>query len=180
MSLIRLAYASKRNQPFNSGALAAFVQRAYDTHARLGLTGVFAHSGFSCFHVIEGFAGDVVTAFEIFEGDLHHTEVSTVLNRPIARRSFGNWCLGVSAVPSDFGFEQRVDDDRSLADLGWGRASRLLVALERGALSGSLVSAADLHSERGVNPVVYETVPLTAQHRATSHVKSENSAVSPA
>ncbi|CAN5328768.1 hypothetical protein BH10PSE17_BH10PSE17_01410 [soil metagenome] len=143
MPLVHVAYVSSVKSPFDRARFGGFVQTACRLHARLGLTGVSAYSPFSCFHVMEGIAPDVDMAFEQIVQDQRHSNVSRVLRERIRTRRFPTWTLGLTVVPVTFGFEQRIADERAIVELGWGHVSRLLIALERGALAPS-IHAVDL------------------------------------
>lgn len=141
MSLSHIAYVGTNACPFDRAAFGEFVRNAYRLHTSRGVTGAIAYSAFSVFHIIEGHTADVEAVFDQLQRDQHLSNTFLLLREQIVQRRFSRWCLGMTAVPMIFGFEQRVADERAIAELGWGSASRLLVALDRGWLSHGIRSA---------------------------------------
>jgi len=87
----------------------------------------------SFFQVLEGEEATLLELFAIIATDPRHRNVTKIIQEPIARRVFGDWTMGFSALePAELsgieGFSDFFQQGISLTNLQSGRAKKLLWA----------------------------------------------------
>jgi hypothetical protein len=90
---MQLVYTSSAAEPMDSAALAELLRQCRRNNERLGLTGLLLYHDGNFMQVLEGPA-DAVEAVQLaIVRDRRHCDVTTLLNRPVAERLFGNWSM---------------------------------------------------------------------------------------
>jgi hypothetical protein len=85
--------------------------------------------------------------FTIISADARHTNVTTIIQEPIAQRSFSDWTMGYSLVDQAEleqvdGFSDFFQDGYSFTILKAGRAKKLLTAFADGRWRSKVESGA--------------------------------------
>ena len=101
--LEHLIYASVATRNFEASQLAELLQKARAANEGCGLTGMLLHvdSDGSFFQVIEGEPEAIDQLFERLLRDKRHSQLTTIIREPIAKRSFKEWTMGFSSVSSE-------------------------------------------------------------------------------
>jgi hypothetical protein len=136
-TLSHLIYASCADSKMSDAELRAILERARTVNSQLDITGILLHTEGSYFQVLEGDAAAIDSLFAKIAQDPRHTNVVSIVQEPIARRSFADWSMGFASVTSkdvagiiganDF-FQQKTCFD----ELSAGRAKKLLAAFADG------------------------------------------------
>lgn len=93
-----IVYFSSSADPLDENELAAILEQSRQNNRKLGVTGVMLYVRGSIVQVLEGAKQAVDALFERIQHDNRHTDVVTVLNRPISQRQFGNWSMGYETL----------------------------------------------------------------------------------
>jgi len=110
---------------------------ARQKNAKNNITGMLLYAEGSFFQVLEGEAEKVKLLFEKIDQDERHQNLTIIVEEPIAERSFSDWTMGYAVVnPEDIdniiGANDFLVRERSFAQLGKGRARKLLKAFKYG------------------------------------------------
>ena len=95
-SLVHLGYASVAIPGFSREQIIAMLRRARLKNETLGITGMLLFSDTSFLQVIEGPRTAVETLFTTIREDSRHRQVVRVFERPISRRTFDTWSMGLA------------------------------------------------------------------------------------
>lgn len=130
MTLFHLVYVSSAVAPFSPQALLELLERSRANNQPVGITGLLLYREGNFMQVLEGDKKDVIAVHSRISGDPRHTGLLTLLQAPIATRTFSEWSMGfrnldsttVGAVPgySEFmnadwrGREMVNDPDRAM------------------------------------------------------------------
>ena len=136
-ALIHCIYASTATSAFAEHDIPLLLERARAKNARVGVTGMLLYVEGSFFQVLEGGESAVAAIFEDIRRDSRHAHVTQIIREPIARRSFGDWTMGFSAVGAEdvgtlLGENDFFADSSCLDRLDPGRAKKLLKAFQGG------------------------------------------------
>ena len=107
-----IIYFSRSVEPFDEDDLRAILEKSHQNNANMGITGVLLYVRGSIIQVLEGQKEAVESLYKRIEQDQRHTDVDQVLNRPIARRLFGNWGMGYETITI-----RQFEEIRSVVDL---------------------------------------------------------------
>lgn len=146
-TLVHLIYASTAMSDFDQQDLVILLRKAREANAQVGITGMLLYSDGSFFQVLEGEPAAVDRQFAKIAADKRHTKVVTIIKGPIAKRSFGDWTMGFAEIAlQEF---QRLDglndffaEGSVLAQLGSGRAKKLVTAFGQGSWRSRISGAA--------------------------------------
>lgn len=131
--LTHLIYTSSAAPGFDTTQLKSILQTARHNNSRRVVTGMLLYSVGSFFQVLEGEEATLMELFAIIATDPRHRNVTKIIQEPIARRAFGDWTMGFSALePAELsgieGFSDFFQQGISLTNLQSGRAKKLLWA----------------------------------------------------
>ncbi len=93
-----IVYFSSSADSLDENELATILEQSRQNNSKLGITGVMLYVRGSIVQVLEGAKQAVDALYERIQHDNRHTDVVTVLNRPISQRQFGNWSMGYETV----------------------------------------------------------------------------------
>ena len=149
--LTQCIYASVATRKFDRAELEALLTKARRRNDELGITGMLLYTGDNFFQVLEGEEAAVEMLYEIVARDTWHSQVTKIIQEPVAQRAFSSWTMGLAmldrkeldALPGTNDFFQAGS---SLTNLEHGRAKKLLRAFSEGSwqakLSGSRLTRA--------------------------------------
>jgi hypothetical protein len=135
--LTHLIYTSAAASVFDPSDLKTILQVARSKNSQRSVTGMLLYTSGSFFQVLEGDEATLTELFAIISSDPRHTNVTKIIDEPIAQRAFGDWTMGFSEVdPSELeeieGLSDFFQQGNSLTDLQPGRAKKLLSAFAQG------------------------------------------------
>lgn len=135
--LIHIIYASVETQAFARADLLHLLEKARIRNTQLNLTGILLYAENNFFQVLEGEAEVVDKLFKEILQDKRHGKIVTIIREPIAKRSFGEWSMGYTAVTSKdlqeiTGLNDFFSDGSFFTSLEVGRAKKLLNAFKEG------------------------------------------------
>lgn len=78
--------------------LTNILEQSRRNNARLGITGVLLYVRGSIIQVLEGEQPALEALYERIQADPRHKNVTTVINRPIPQRLFGQWSMGYETL----------------------------------------------------------------------------------
>lgn len=136
-ALTHIIYASSAAAGFEDADLVPILEAARIKNARLAVTGMLLYTEGSFFQVLEGEASVLDDLLQTITADPRHTNVTKIIEEPIAQRDFESWTMGYSEVSiSDLnlidGFGDFFRDGDTFNDLPAGRAKKLLAAFAGG------------------------------------------------
>ena len=144
--LTQCIYASVAARKFDRAEMEALLTKARRRNDELGVTGMLLYVGDNFFQVLEGEEAAVEKIYAIVAQDNRHSQVTKIIQEPVAQRSFSSWTMGLAmldrieldALP---GTNDYFQGGSCLTDMGHGRAKKLLRAFSEGRwqtkLSGS-------------------------------------------
>jgi len=135
--LTHLIYTSAAAAQFGPSELKTILEAARSKNSRQSITGMLLHTAGSFFQVLEGDEATLGKLFAVISADPRHTNVTKIIDEPIAQRTFGDWTMGFSEIdPSELGMIEGLSDffqqGKSLTSLEAGRAKKLLSAFAQG------------------------------------------------
>ena len=92
--MIFLVYVSSATKLFSEPELVNLLEKARENNLRSGITGMLLYSNGNFIQVIEGEKLPVLALHEKIQTDPRHTNILTLLQRPITERMFDNWSMG--------------------------------------------------------------------------------------
>lgn len=92
--MIYLLYVSSATRLLGEAELVALLQKARTNNARTGITGMLLYSNGNFIQVIEGEESVVLSLHQKIVNDPRHSNLITLLQRPLTERMFGNWTMG--------------------------------------------------------------------------------------
>lgn len=136
-SLIHLIYSSAATHEFTDEELIELLRKARLTNESLGITGMLLYTEGSFFQVLEGDSDAVTQLFQRISQDPRHSQVVTIIQEPIARRSFGDWSMGYTNITSQevgkiVGLNDFFMQASCFGQIDQGRAKKLLAAFKDG------------------------------------------------
>lgn len=165
--LIHVIYNSSATIDFSDEQLGELLRSSRDANVPREITGMLLYVDGSFFQVLERPEAAVDALVETISRDSRHTRVTTIIRKPIATRSFGEWTMGFTRISQRElgeidGLNDFFGDGRVVTDLDGGRAKKLLTAFKQGRWRARLTSrpyantAPTLASERpeGERPTV--------------------------
>jgi EAL domain-containing protein (putative c-di-GMP-specific phosphodiesterase class I) len=134
---MHLIYCSAAPRPLGRDELRSLLLGARRYNDRHRITGMLLDAEGTFFQVLEGAADDVERLFAHISGDARHDHITVIIREPIADRAFGEWSMGhAELTPQDLDAMVGANDffsaGRSFADIGEGRAKKLLSAFRDG------------------------------------------------
>ena len=135
--LNHLIYASAAAPGVDAAAVKTILRAARINNGQKAVTGMLLYTAGSFFQVLEGDESTLSALFTIISADPRHTNVTTIIQEPIAQRSFSDWTMGYSLVDQAEleeveGFSDFFQDGYSFTILKAGRAKKLLAAFGDG------------------------------------------------
>jgi EAL domain-containing protein (putative c-di-GMP-specific phosphodiesterase class I) len=136
-NLIHLIYTSTATQAFTDNDILELLEKARENNQRLEITGMLLYTDGSFFQVLEGDRAVVDALFQHIAKDERHTAVTTIIRETIARRSFGDWTMGNTAISVQevgdiVGLNDFFSEASCFSQLNSGRAKKLLSAFKEG------------------------------------------------
>jgi hypothetical protein len=136
-ALIHLIYASTALRRLDAPALLGLLEQSRQDNAACGVTGLLLHEDGHFFQVLEGPQSVVEALYARIRQDPRHHKTVLIVQEPIARRAFGDWRMAFDDVSAQqlAGIEGLADffsAGSCFAELGSGRAKKLLAAFKRG------------------------------------------------
>ncbi len=146
-TLVHLIYASTAVNDFDQQELVVLLRKAREANAQVGITGMLLYIEGNFFQVLEGEPAAVDRQFAKIALDKRHAKVVTIIKEPIVKRAFGDWTMGFAEISvREF---QRLDglndffaEGSVLAQLGSGRAKKLVTAFGQGSWRSRICGAA--------------------------------------
>ena len=176
--LIHLIYCSAAPRPLGRDELATLLAGARAYNERHGITGMLLHVDGSFFQVLEGAPEDVERLFARISADPRHDHVTVIIREPVAVRAFGEWTMGHAEMSRHeldgiVGANDFFAGGRSLAEIGDGRAKKLLAAFRDGrwrtAPAGPIAAVEDAATLRyafAFQPIVHAPTRSIFSHEA--------------
>ncbi|MEO8032776.1 MAG: BLUF domain-containing protein [Gemmatimonadota bacterium] len=135
--LTHLIYTSAAAPGFEPADLRSILQLARVKNARLSVTGILLYTAGSFFQVLEGAEATLAELFAVIARDPRHRRITKIIQEAVARRTFADWSMGYTELAAgDLEAVEGLSDffarGSSLADLGAGRAKKLLSAFGQG------------------------------------------------
>ena len=135
--LIHVIYASAATREFTTDEILRLGTGSCARNSASGVSGMLLFCDGSFFQILEGECDRVHTLMDRIRADPRHTEITTIIEEPIARRSFGEWSMGSAALSVDElasvpGLNDFFTEGACLRELDDGRARRLLKAFKVG------------------------------------------------
>lgn len=107
-----IVYFSCWNGHFEEKDLRALIDHCRPHNAQVGVTGVTLYVRGHIIQVLEGQKLVVEDLYERIQHDQRHTDVMTVLDRPITQRLFARWSMGYETMTS-----QQLDEIKAVVNL---------------------------------------------------------------
>lgn len=95
MALLQIIYTSRATVPLDREALRALVAAASRKNRSQGVTGMLHCAEQAYLQVLEGEEKAVLTLYADILRDDRHDDIHTVVIRPIDKRDFANWSMGL-------------------------------------------------------------------------------------
>lgn len=97
-TLINLVYVSSASRAMSDDELLEILRLARANNASVGITGMLLHKGGNFMQVLEGPADVVHRLRDKITRDPRHRGMLTLIDKPIAERSFTEWSMGFQNV----------------------------------------------------------------------------------
>lgn len=91
-------YFSQSTPFYHESRLPTLLEQWRDYNAKANISGILLYVQGSIMQVLEGEAQAVETLFDRIQTDPRHTDVTRVMNRPIAQRLFPDWTMGYETL----------------------------------------------------------------------------------
>jgi Sensors of blue-light using FAD len=98
--LTQLIYVSRWNGPMEADGLQALVQQSAYNNRRRDVSGVLFVYGRSLMQLLEGEASTIDSLFTLISRDARHSDVDCLFNKPVARRLYPEWGMGLANLRS--------------------------------------------------------------------------------
>jgi hypothetical protein len=112
-----IIYFSQSTKFFEESSLPILLEQWRLDNAKVNITGILLYVQGSIMQVLEGESQAIETLFDRIQTDRRHTDVTRVMNRPIAQRLFPDWTMGYETVTrwqmEDIKATVVLDKDRS-------------------------------------------------------------------
>jgi hypothetical protein len=134
---ILVAYCSAASYRFSREGILELLDLARRNNARDGITGVLLYVDESFFQVLEGERTLIEALYAKIERDQRHCEMTKLIEKPIASRTFAGWSMGYAALTREElaalpGMNDFFKDGSSFDALPQGLARKLLEAFKDG------------------------------------------------
>ncbi|QJD79424.1 BLUF domain-containing protein [Spirosoma rhododendri] len=93
-----ITYFSSAVETTTEQIVVDIVDFSRDKNARLGITGVLLYINGHIVQVLEGQQQAVEALYNSIQADPRHTDVRTVIHRPITQRLFSHWYMGYETL----------------------------------------------------------------------------------
>jgi EAL domain-containing protein (putative c-di-GMP-specific phosphodiesterase class I) len=145
--LIHLIYCSTAKHSFSRSELSVLLINARKRNVQLGVTGILLYSDGNFFQVLEGEIETVDHLFKKISQDDRHKNVTIIIREAIPERAFGDWTMAYSDISPEeadtiIGASDFFGKGASFANLGQGRAKKLLNAFRQGSWRSRLSDTA--------------------------------------
>ena|SRR6056300_797189 len=135
--LHQLVYVSKSQSSWDDLKTVEFLKRIRAKNHAKGVTGMLLFYNQSFLQILEGRPEVLSQLFATICTDPRHSQVVTILEKPIAKRQFPDWSMGFEHVSAEKlqsveGFNDFFDEKTCLLDIDAGRAKKILTAFEQG------------------------------------------------
>lgn len=107
-----IVYFSSWVEPFREEDLSTVLAQSRHNNNEAGITGVILYVRGSVIQVLEGEKEPLDTLYRRIEQDPRHTNVTPVLNRPIAQRLFAAWSMGYETIT-----RRQLEEIKTIVDL---------------------------------------------------------------
>ena len=136
-NLIQVVYCSTAATVFTRDDLNRLLEIARRRNKKSGITGMLLYAGGSFFQVLEGKKKEIDKLIVSIEKDNRHNNITIIIQEPVATRSFSDWTMGYAdvseaEVEAILGTNDFLSKEKSLSELGPGRARKLLDAFMQG------------------------------------------------
>jgi len=136
-NLIHLIYTSAATQEFSRSNLIELLDKARSYNQSLEVTGLLLYTKGSFFQILEGKANVVYELFKKIEQDPRHSQVTTILQETIPKRSFADWSMAFSEISEHdlnhiMGTHAFFQKEESFVQLNSQRTQKLLQAFKEG------------------------------------------------
>jgi EAL domain-containing protein (putative c-di-GMP-specific phosphodiesterase class I) len=135
--LIQLIYSSAARHAMSPREIKALLTQSRRKNAKAGISGMLLYINGSFFQVLEGEEKAVDALFSTISKDSRHTNITTIIREPIAKRAFTDWSMGYTDLSEDdadaiLGINDFFGRGDSFNTLTQGRAKKLLLAFKEG------------------------------------------------
>ncbi len=113
--MVFLVYISSATKLFDETELVELLQKARKNNVRNGITGMLLYSNGNFIQVIEGEEDKVQALHQKITTDSRHTNIFTLLTRPLTERMFSEWSMGFKNL-DQFKEENMLDLNRFLQE----------------------------------------------------------------
>jgi hypothetical protein len=126
--MISMLYLSTATEPFPASEVTALVQKAQETNARLGITGLLLFKSQQFMQLLEGDDDQVADLYARITADPRHRDVKLLLNTPTMTRHFPEWAMAYRPINGDppretIGYADFLDPARG-TETTWRSPSR--------------------------------------------------------
>ena len=130
--IVQVAYISKSTKKIDTALLAAIQQKSISYNKRHGLTGVLLAMGHTYFSMLEGVGSSVMKSIERISEDPEHDNLTIVMNREVAERSFPTKDLKIVEAEDEVVLKLLIDEMVGTKDqlLRASRADAILSIVE--------------------------------------------------
>ncbi len=154
MKLIHCIYASRAIDPPTESGMQAILERSRVNNAARNITGMLLFVDGTFFQVLEGDEPRVDETYRFISRDARHDRVTQIIRESIARRSFGEWSMGFTAVGRADAQRLVGENDffrgaNCLEGINPGRAKKLLAAFAAGRWRTDQTGAHRAHARVG-------------------------------
>lgn len=98
--LHQIVYVSKPTRSMTLSEVRELIIKAQINNHFKDLTGILLFDGDTFLQVLEGPKDTVMALFEKIERDPRHTQFTSLMERTIPQRDFGNWSMGLAHIES--------------------------------------------------------------------------------
>lgn len=136
-NLISYIYNSAAATDFSQDDLLELLEWSRNSNAARDITGILLFVDQCFFQVLEGPLEAVEALADNIRSDNRHTNMTTIIREPVARRSFSAWTMGFAHISAEElgdidGLNDFFTGQQVLTDVDEGRARKLLEAFSKG------------------------------------------------
>ena len=99
--MYQLIYISVADEALEETAIKGILEKSVKTNTDLEVTGILLFNGLNFLQVLEGPKDTVISLYARIISDPKHRGVTTILEKPVARRNFSDWSMRLKVVPCD-------------------------------------------------------------------------------
>lgn len=93
-----IVYLSSATKLLSQEEVFGIVEKSQKNNRAAGITGVLLYFNGSFLQVLEGQQERVNQLYALIQADYRHTHLIELYNKPIERRSFGDWLMGYKVL----------------------------------------------------------------------------------